>query len=151
MMDCITARLTVFFEEPFWVGVFERQTAGKLTACKVTFGASPSDGEVYAYFLRNWRTLRFSPPIDGQTVRYVRNPKGCSVRLGERLPRESAPRRSRRFNCSVSRTSGNVWNARGSKKRPRPNGGLHSNSKNAGKSTKATEAKKPLPRERFFQ
>lgn len=74
-MDCITARLTVFFEEPFWVGVFERQTAGKLTACKVTFGTSPSDGEVYAYFLRNWRTLRFSPPIDGQTVRYVRNPK----------------------------------------------------------------------------
>ena len=74
-MYCITARLTVFFEEPFWVGVFERQTAGKLTACKVTFGASPSDGEVYAYFLRNWRTLRFSPPIEGQAVRYVRNPK----------------------------------------------------------------------------
>lgn len=85
MMDCITARLTVFFEEPFWVGVFERQTAGKLTACKVTFGVSPSDGEVYAYFLRNWRTLRFSPPIDGQTVRYVRNPKRMQRLAGREI------------------------------------------------------------------
>ncbi len=85
MMDCITARLTVFFEEPFWVGVFERQTAGKLTACKVTFGASPSDGEVYAYFLRNWRTLRFSPPIDGQIVRYVRNPKRMQRLAGREI------------------------------------------------------------------
>lgn len=74
-MDCITARLTVFFEDPFWVGVLERQSAGKLSACKVIFGASPSDGEVYAYFLRNWHTLRFSPPVDGQAVREIRNPK----------------------------------------------------------------------------
>lgn len=85
MMDCITARLTVFFEDPFWVGVFERQTAGKLTACKVTFGTSPSDGEVYAYFLRNWRTLRFSPPIDGQIVRYVRNPKRMQRLAGREI------------------------------------------------------------------
>lgn len=84
-MDCITARLTVFFEEPFWVGVFERQTAGKLTVCKVTFGASPSDGEVYAYFLRNWRTLRFSPPIEGQAVRYVRNPKRMQRLAGREI------------------------------------------------------------------
>lgn len=84
-MDCITARLTVFFEDPFWVGVFERQIAGKLTACEVTFGASPSDGEVYAYFLRNWRTLRFSPPIDGQTVRYVRNPKRMQRLAGREI------------------------------------------------------------------
>ena len=98
-MDCITARLTVFFEEPFWVGVFERQTAGKLTACKVTFGVSPSDGEVYAYFLRNWRTLRFSPPIDGQTVRYVRNPKRMQRQAGrlERSRQQKEAEAERRF------------------------------------------------------
>ena len=39
--------LTVFFEDPFWVGVFERQAQGELTVCKVTFGAEPKDGEVY--------------------------------------------------------------------------------------------------------
>jgi hypothetical protein len=26
--------LTVFFEDPFWVGVFERIDDGKLSACK---------------------------------------------------------------------------------------------------------------------
>ena len=31
--------LTVFFEDPFWVGVFERVDDGKLSVCKVTFGA----------------------------------------------------------------------------------------------------------------
>ena len=35
------ASLTVFFEEPFWVGVFERIEDGKLSVCKVTFGAEP--------------------------------------------------------------------------------------------------------------
>ena len=35
-MDKVT--LTVFFDNPFWVGVFERVEGGKLSACKVTFG-----------------------------------------------------------------------------------------------------------------
>ena len=35
------ASLTVFFEDPFWVGVFERIEDGKLSVCKVTFGAEP--------------------------------------------------------------------------------------------------------------
>jgi len=34
-------RLTVYFEDPFWVGVFERIENGKISAAKVTFGAEP--------------------------------------------------------------------------------------------------------------
>lgn len=30
-MDKVTGKLTVFFEEPFWVGVFERVDGGKLS------------------------------------------------------------------------------------------------------------------------
>ena len=37
------ASLTVFFEDPFWVGVFERIEDGKLSVCKVTFGAEPKE------------------------------------------------------------------------------------------------------------
>lgn len=37
------ACLTVYFEDPFWVGVFERIDDGKLSVCKVTFGAEPKD------------------------------------------------------------------------------------------------------------
>ena len=46
-MDKVSGRLTVFFEEPFWIGVFERISEGKLSVCKVTFGAEPKNYEVY--------------------------------------------------------------------------------------------------------
>ena len=62
-MDKVSCRLSVFFEEPFWIGVFERISEGRLSVCKVTFGAEPKDYEVYAFLLQNWRRLRFSPPV----------------------------------------------------------------------------------------
>ena len=34
-MDRGKAGLTVFFEEPFWVGVFERVEDGRLSVCRV--------------------------------------------------------------------------------------------------------------------
>lgn len=42
-MDSDLTRLTVFFEAPFWVGVFERFEGGTLSVCKITFGAEPKD------------------------------------------------------------------------------------------------------------
>ena len=45
-MDKVNGKLTVYFEEPFWVGVFERIDGGKLSVAKVTFGAEPKDYEV---------------------------------------------------------------------------------------------------------
>ena len=42
-------RLTVFYEEPFWVGVFERIEGDRLSVSKVTFGAEPRDYEVLDY------------------------------------------------------------------------------------------------------
>ena len=38
-MDKVSDKLTVFFEEPFGVGVFEHIENGKLSVAKVTFGA----------------------------------------------------------------------------------------------------------------
>ena len=40
-MDKTNGKLTVYFEEPFWVGVFERIEDGKLSVAKVIFGAEP--------------------------------------------------------------------------------------------------------------
>ena len=48
----VSGTLTVFFEEPFWVGVFERVSGGKLSVCKVTFGAEPKDYETYDFVLK---------------------------------------------------------------------------------------------------
>ena len=50
-MDKVSVKLTVFFEEPFWRGVFERISEGELAVCKVTFGAEPKDYEVYDLML----------------------------------------------------------------------------------------------------
>ena len=40
-MDRGKAGLTVFFEGPFWVGVFERVEDGRLSVCRVVFGSEP--------------------------------------------------------------------------------------------------------------
>ena len=74
-MDKVSGRLTVFFEDPFWVGVFERISDGKLSVCKVTFGAEPKDYEVYDFVLKNYYWLRFSPAVATDVKEPVRNPK----------------------------------------------------------------------------
>ncbi len=74
-MDRVSGKLTVFFEEPFWVGVFERVSDGKLSVCKVTFGAEPKDYEVYDFVLKNYYRLRFSPAVVADVKETGRNPK----------------------------------------------------------------------------
>ena len=34
-MEKITGKLTIFFDTPFWVGVFERVEGNKLSVCRV--------------------------------------------------------------------------------------------------------------------
>ena len=58
-MDERCGRLTVFYEEPFWVGVFERVEGDRLRVCKVTFGAEPKGYEVLDYVRRHYGELRF--------------------------------------------------------------------------------------------
>ena len=74
-MDKVLGKLTVFFEAPFWVGVFERVSDGKLAVCKVTFGAEPKDYEVYDFVLKNYNQLRFSPAVATDVKEAGRNPK----------------------------------------------------------------------------
>ena len=62
-MDKVSGKLTVFFEDPFWVGVFERVTKERLSVSKVTFGAEPKEQEVYAFVLNQYNCLRFSPAV----------------------------------------------------------------------------------------
>ena len=69
------ASLTVFFEDPFWVGVFQRIEDGKLSVCKVTFGAEPKDYEVLDYILHHYYELVFSPAIETEIRQAVDNPK----------------------------------------------------------------------------
>ena len=67
--------LTVFFEDPFWVGVFERIDDGKLSVCKVTFGAEPKDYDVWEFILRHYDELVFSPAVEAESRQTADNPK----------------------------------------------------------------------------
>ena len=67
--------LTVFFEDPFWVGVFERIDDGKLSVCKVTFGAEPKDYDVWEFVLRHYDELVFSPAVETEMRQIADNPK----------------------------------------------------------------------------
>lgn len=62
-MDKTVSKLTVLFEEPFWIGIYERMEHKTYEVCKITFGAEPKDYEVYEFLLKHWNQLRFSPSI----------------------------------------------------------------------------------------
>ena len=74
-MNKVSGKLTVFFEDPFWVGVFECVSDGKLSVCKVTFGAEPKDYEIYDFVLKNYYRLRFSPAVETDVKEAAHNPK----------------------------------------------------------------------------
>jgi hypothetical protein len=74
-MDKVNGKLTVYFEEPFWVGVFERIEDGKLFVARVTFGAEPKDYEVQDYIQKYYFSLKFSPAVETVVKDIKRNPK----------------------------------------------------------------------------
>lgn len=55
-----SSTLTVYHDGQFWVGVFERIEHGRLSACRVVFGAEPSNEELQQLICDEWNHLRFS-------------------------------------------------------------------------------------------
>ena len=74
-MEKVSGKLMVYFEDPFWVGVFERIEDGKLSVSKVTFGAEPKDYEVQEYIQKYYSSLKFSPAVETVVKEIKRNPK----------------------------------------------------------------------------
>ena len=74
-MDERCGQLTVFYEEPFWVGVFERMEGDRLSVSKVTFGAEPKGYEVLDYVRRHYGELRFSEPVPREAREKADSPK----------------------------------------------------------------------------
>lgn len=86
--------LTVYFEDPFWVGVFERTDEGGLSACKVTFGAEPKDYELWDFVLRRYDALHFSPAVEAPVKKLARNPKRRARDVNRLLHERGAGTRS---------------------------------------------------------
>ena len=76
-MDKVVIKLTVYFADPFWVGVIERIAGGQLSAAKITFGAEPKDYEIAGFIQRHFYELRFSQPVSTERREAKKNPKAA--------------------------------------------------------------------------
>ena len=74
-MGDVYGKLTVFFDEPFWVGIFERTENNLLSAVKITFGSEPGDCEVYDFVLKHYTDLKFGPAVQTEVKRLSKNAK----------------------------------------------------------------------------
>ena len=74
-MDKVSVALRVFFEDPFWIGILERVSEGRMTVSKITFGPEPRDYEVQEFLMKNYYSLRFSPAVAAAVKENHVNPK----------------------------------------------------------------------------
>ena len=74
-MRKISGKLTVFFENPFWVGIFENFENDNLSVCKVTFGSEPKEYEIYDFILEKFYNFRFSNEMKSNFREKAKNPK----------------------------------------------------------------------------
>ena len=78
--------LTILFEDPFWIGLYQRIDENKHEVCKITFGAEPKDYEVYEFLLKIWDKLKFSPSIEIETAQDRKiNPKRMQREISSHL------------------------------------------------------------------
>ncbi len=92
-MEKSYSSLTVLFEPPFWVGIFESTYCGRYCACKVTFGAEPTDPQIYEFILKNFANLEFSPSINAG--------EHCDKRINPKRLRREINRQQQSFSRST--------------------------------------------------
>ena len=80
--------LTVLFNDPFWIGVFEVTQNDEYKVCKVTFGPEPREEETLELILNKFYSLNFSAPISSDKNTFIekkQNPK----RLQRKIQKET--------------------------------------------------------------
>ena len=86
------SKLTVRFEDPFWVGIIEVEDEEGYRVARHVFGAEPTTPEVLRFVCGKWRELRFTDGIRIQVEQAKRvNPKRLR-RMIEKEIRSSARR-----------------------------------------------------------
>jgi hypothetical protein len=56
--SCVTSVFTIFFEDPFWVGVLEEQYDDQQYMGRHVFGAEPSNSELTQFYLNELGAIR---------------------------------------------------------------------------------------------
>ena len=88
----VSSTLIVYFDGQFWVGMAELVEKDQLHACRVVFGAEPSNEEILDFVLTRWTGLDFSAPI-AQEIQHgpadVSNPKRRKRQAAKALQQRS--------------------------------------------------------------
>lgn len=95
-MDEVKSKLTVFFEDPFYVGVIEREYGKKLEVTKVTFGKEPTDGELLEFLNNNYSKLKFIRVNQSDRKKDITeiNPKRMKRMVGKEMKKKSISTKS---------------------------------------------------------
>jgi len=56
-------KFTVLFENPFWVGIIERNDDLGYSVARIVFGSEPTEVQLYEYIQKEYKNIRFSKPI----------------------------------------------------------------------------------------
>lgn len=130
--------LCVYFEDPFWIAIIERQSGGALEVARVVFGAEPNNAQVYAWLISDWERLRFSSAIKASWRAMPGNPKrrqraaaravqqrGGSTKSQEALARQREQQKAEAANKSRVRKKAKadeVWTAKQHKRKEKHRG-----------------------------
>ena len=78
----------IFFENPFWVGIFERNDEEECSVSRFVFGVEPTDPELIQFVLHQYHTLTFSAPCQAKPEEHKTNFKR-QQRLNRQLMSQS--------------------------------------------------------------
>lgn len=85
-MENLNLNLSVFFEEPFWIAVYEINENGNYKVCKIIFGSEPKDYDVYNYILNNWYNLKFKLSLKTNKIKDIKvNPKRMQRKINKQI------------------------------------------------------------------
>lgn len=75
MQISVSSTLTVYHDGRFWAGVAEHVEGGRCSACRMVFGAEPSDGEVLRLVCEKRPSLAFRGSLEAEPPEAPGNPK----------------------------------------------------------------------------
>lgn len=58
-----SCKLTICFEDPFWIGLIETWEGDAYRVARHVFGAEPTDPQVEQFVREHWRDLRFTAAL----------------------------------------------------------------------------------------
>lgn len=68
-------KIRVLFEDPFYIGIFERVENNRIYVAKVTFGKEPKEKELNMYLNENYHKLKWSLSDEVYIEKDIKNPK----------------------------------------------------------------------------